>query len=67
MPTVLKQAGKIMHGSVKAFVYKSKDHYVAPSLTVAVVTQGKTLDQTIANLREVAAQQLGGHDRAGTH
>ncbi|MFH1484758.1 MAG: type II toxin-antitoxin system HicB family antitoxin [Chloroflexota bacterium] len=53
-----------MHRSIKAFVYRGDDYYVAECLEAAVVTQGKTLDETIANLREAVALHLEGEDPA---
>ncbi|NQT83806.1 type II toxin-antitoxin system HicB family antitoxin [bacterium] len=53
-----------MQRSIKAFVYKSETHYVAECLTIGVVTQGKTLDETIANLQEAVALYLEGEDPA---
>jgi len=38
--------------------------FVAECLELAVVTQGKTLDQTIANLQEAVALHLEGEDLA---
>lgn len=53
-----------MQRTVKAFVYKGDTHYVAECMNIAVVTQGKTLDETIANLREAIALYLEGEDPA---
>ena len=53
-----------MRRSVKAYVYKGDDYYVAECLEIAVVTQGKTLDDTIANLREAVDLHLEGEDPA---
>ena len=53
-----------MHHSIKAFIYKSGDYYVAECHEIAVVTQGKTLDQTIDNLKEAVALHLEGEDPA---
>ena len=44
-----------MRGSIKAFVHKGENYYVAECLEISVVTQGKTLDETIENLREAVA------------
>ena len=51
-----------MRHSIKAFVHKGEDYYVAECLEIAVVTQGKTLDETINNLREAVALHLEGED-----
>ena len=53
-----------MHRSIKAFVSKGDDYYVAECHEIAVVTQGKTLDETIANLKEAVALHLEGEDPA---
>ena len=53
-----------MRHSIKAFVYKGKDYYVAACMDIAVVTQGKTLDETMINLREAVSLHLEGEDLA---
>ena len=53
-----------MRHSIKAFVHKGENYYVAECLEVAVVTQGKTLDETMDNLREAIALHLEGEDPA---
>jgi predicted RNase H-like HicB family nuclease len=53
-----------MHRSVKAFIYRGDEHYIAECLEIAVVTQGRTLDETVANLREAVALHLEGEDPA---
>lgn len=50
--------------TVKAFVWKGDTHYVAECVDIAVVTQGKTLDQTLKNLQEAVALHLEGEDLA---
>ena len=50
--------------TVKAVVRRGDTHYVAECLEIAVVTQGKTLDETLANLREAVALHLEGEDLA---
>lgn len=47
-----------LQSTIKAFVWRGEDHYVAECFEVAVVTQGKTLDETIANLQEKDCQKL---------
>ena len=54
----------MMQRTIKAFVYKGDTHYVAECLNIAVVTQGKTLDETIGNLQEAVALFLEGEDPA---
>jgi len=48
---------------IKAFIRKGETHYVAECLEISVATQGKTLDETIANLQEAVALHLGGGPR----
>ncbi|MBI4491215.1 MAG: type II toxin-antitoxin system HicB family antitoxin [Chloroflexi bacterium] len=50
--------------TVKAVVRKGERYYVAECLDVAVVTQGRTLDETLANLQEAVALHLEGEDPA---
>ena len=51
-----------MRHSIKAFVHKGENYYVAECMEIAVVTQGKTLDETMANLQEAVALHLEGED-----
>jgi predicted RNase H-like HicB family nuclease len=51
-----------MRHSIKAFVHQGEDYYVAECMEIAVVTQGKTLDETIANLKEAVALHLEDED-----
>ena len=53
-----------MQHTIKAFVHKSDQLYVAECLEISVVTQGRTLDETIANLEEAVALHLEGEDLA---
>ncbi|OGO52414.1 MAG: hypothetical protein A2148_05825 [Chloroflexi bacterium RBG_16_68_14] len=53
-----------MKRTIKAFIHKSDTHYVAECLEISVVTQGKTLDETIANLQEAVGLHLEGEDPA---
>ena len=41
--------------TIKAFIRSGETHYVAECVELAVVTQGVTLDETLANLREAVA------------
>lgn len=50
--------------TVKALVRKGERYYVAECVEIAVVTQGETLDETLANLREAVALHLEGEDPA---
>jgi predicted RNase H-like HicB family nuclease len=53
-----------MRHTIKAFISKGEAHYVAECLEINVVTQGKTLDETVANLEEAVALFLEGEDPA---
>jgi len=53
-----------VRSTIKAYIHKGKEYYVAECLELAVVTQGKTLDETIANLKEAVALHLEGEDPA---
>ncbi len=50
--------------SIHAVVFESEGQYVAECLEVAVVTQGRSLDETLAHLREALALYLDGEDMA---
>ena len=53
-----------MRHTIQAFVHRGEKYYVAECLELAVVTQGKTLDETIANLQEAVALHLEGENPA---
>lgn len=48
--------------TIKAFIRKGERYYVAECLEVPVVTQGKTIDEVVENIREAAALHLEGED-----
>jgi predicted RNase H-like HicB family nuclease len=50
--------------TVKAVVRKGETHYVAECVELAVVSQGRTLDETLDNLREAVALHLEGENAA---
>ena len=50
--------------NVKAVVWKGETQYVAECLEIAVVTQGATIDETLANLQEAVGLHLAGEDLA---
>ena len=50
--------------TIKAYVHRGESHYVAECLEISVVTQGKTLDETIANLEEAVTLHLDGENLA---
>ena len=43
---------KTMKNIIYASIYKDGKYYVAEGLNLSVVTQGKTLDEVVANLKE---------------
>jgi len=48
--------------TIKAFIKKGEKYYIAECLEISVVTQGKTLDEAVANLKEAVALHLEGED-----
>lgn len=48
--------------TIKAFIKKGEKYYVAECYEIAVVTQGKTLDETIDNLKEAVTLHLENED-----
>jgi predicted RNase H-like HicB family nuclease len=49
--------------TIQAVIYPGDESgYVAECLNLAVVTQGKTLDETVQNLREAIQLHLEGED-----
>ena len=52
--------------AIHVAVSESEGWYAAECLEVAVVTQGRTLDETLANLREALALHLDEEERART-
>jgi len=53
-----------MQRTIKAFIHKGESYYVAECMGINVVTQGRTLDETIANLQEAVSLHLEGEDPA---
>ena len=49
---------KNLQHTIKAFIKKGEKHYVAECLEIPVVTQGKTLDEAVENLKEAVALHL---------
>ncbi|MBN2238209.1 MAG: type II toxin-antitoxin system HicB family antitoxin [Dehalococcoidales bacterium] len=47
-----------MRQTIKAYIHKGEKYYVAECLELAVVTQGITLDETVANLKEAVSLHL---------
>ena len=50
--------------TIKAFIRKGDDRYVAECVEIAVVTQGDSVDETLANLQEAVSLHLEGEDLA---
>ena len=50
--------------SIHAIVFESEGQFVAECLEVGVVTQGRSLDETLSHLREALALYLEGEDMA---
>jgi predicted RNase H-like HicB family nuclease len=48
--------------TIKVFIRRGEEFYVAECVEINVVTQGKSLDETIANLQEAVALHLEGED-----
>lgn len=48
--------------TIKAFIRRGEKYYVAECLEIPVVTQGKTIDETVTNLREAVALHLEGEN-----
>lgn len=55
--------GHLQH-NIKAYVYKGENHYIAECMEISVITQGRTLDETITNLQEAIQLHLEGEDPA---
>ena len=53
-----------MKHNIQAYIYKGEKYYVAECVEISVVTQGKTLGETIANLQEAVNLHLEGEDPA---
>lgn len=55
---------RVVRDTIHAVVHRDDGFYVAECLEVSVVTQGRTADEVIANLREAIALHLEGEDPA---
>jgi len=58
----MRKAEKILHHVIKVFIYPGETHYVAECVDLPVVTQGRTLDETVANLKEAISLHLEDED-----
>ena len=54
----------VLQRTIKAHVRKGENLYAAECVEIAVVTQGKTLDETLVNLQEAVALHLEDEDPA---
>ncbi|MCG2711847.1 MAG: type II toxin-antitoxin system HicB family antitoxin [Candidatus Omnitrophica bacterium] len=53
-----------MGKTIKALIYNDGEYYCAKCLEIDVFTQGKTIDETIKNLKEALSAHLDGVDPA---
>lgn len=53
-----------MRKIIQAHIYKGDTYYVAECIDLPVVTQGKNLDELVANLKEAIGLQLEGENPA---
>ena len=53
---------KNMKRIIQVRIYKGERYYIAESLDLPVVTQGKTLDEVVENIREAINLHLEGED-----
>ena len=44
--------------TIKAIIHRGDTHYIGECVEIAVVTQGKTLDETVKNLQEAVSLHL---------
>jgi len=51
-----------MRKTIKVFITKGEKYFVAECLELSLVTQGKTIDETIANLKEAVSLHLEGEN-----
>lgn len=49
---------------IQVHIYKGDKYYIAECIDLPVVTQGKTLDELVANLKEALALHLEGENLA---
>jgi len=57
-------AGVPLRSLLHAVITRSENWYVAEVLELPVVTQGRTLDETVGNIREAVGLHLRGEERA---
>lgn len=54
----------VLQHTIKAVIRRGHTLYVAECVEIPVVTQGRTLDETVANLQEAVTLHLEGEDLA---
>lgn len=52
----------IMKKIIQVHIYKGEQYYIAECIDLPVVTQGKTLDEVVANLKEAVELHLEGEN-----
>ena len=60
----VNKVGTDLQRTIKVSISRSEEYYVASCLEIAAVTQGRTLDETVANLQEAVGLFLDGEDPA---
>lgn len=53
---------RTLQHTIKAFIKKGEKYYIVECLEIPVVTQGKTIDETVSNLKEAVALHLKGEN-----
>jgi predicted RNase H-like HicB family nuclease len=53
-----------LNKTIKAYIYRGDKYYIGECVDISVVTQGKTVDETIANLQEAVRLHLEGENLA---
>jgi predicted RNase H-like HicB family nuclease len=48
--------------TIQARIFRGETKYVTDCMALPVVTEGETLDETVANIREAIAPHLDGED-----
>jgi predicted RNase H-like HicB family nuclease len=59
---VARQEAEALQHTIKAFIRRGEQYYVAECLEIPVVTQGKTIDETVDNLKEAVSLHIEGED-----
>lgn len=60
----MNKTTKSLHHVIKVYINKGDKQYVAECVDIPVVTQGKTLDETIENLKEAISLHFENEDIA---